>query len=273
MTLIAAWERKIKNTTELVVASDSRLSGGLTWDCAPKIMLTPRSDCVICFAGDTLYAYPIMQMVINAIGMHQKVKSRAYDMADLKGHIGRVLEDVRLRITDLPCGDPSPAVPEFSLVLAGYSWTYKKFVCWRSFYDKNLRRFCFRKLSSHWQRTKGTKRFLFVGDLEREAKVELYSRLKQKGKLTVGGLDMEPFEVLRDFIRQKKHRAVGGPPQVVKLYEHMNCMPLNVQWPDAEATQVAFMGRLLLQYERNSFLTLNPDTMGIHDLWSNGESD
>jgi hypothetical protein len=59
MTLGMAWVRT-KGTTQLLVASDSRLSGGRYWDSNPKIILLPRSDCVMSFAGDTNDAYPLM---------------------------------------------------------------------------------------------------------------------------------------------------------------------------------------------------------------------
>lgn len=45
MTLGIAWERVKGGVRELVIASDSRLSGGgRTWDGNPKILTLPRSD-------------------------------------------------------------------------------------------------------------------------------------------------------------------------------------------------------------------------------------
>lgn len=57
MTLGMAWLRTVGDVRELVIASDSRLSGGQYWDANPKIMLLPRSDAVLSFAGSTSDAY------------------------------------------------------------------------------------------------------------------------------------------------------------------------------------------------------------------------
>jgi hypothetical protein len=43
MTLGMAWVRNFGSVRELIVVSDSRLSGGQFWDSNPKIMLLPRS--------------------------------------------------------------------------------------------------------------------------------------------------------------------------------------------------------------------------------------
>jgi hypothetical protein len=69
MTLGMAWARSMGDIRELIVASDSRLGGGQFWDANPKVMLLPRNDCVISFAGDTNDAYPIMLQAYNAIKM------------------------------------------------------------------------------------------------------------------------------------------------------------------------------------------------------------
>ncbi|HTG17396.1 MAG TPA: hypothetical protein VK747_19250 [Blastocatellia bacterium] len=95
MTLLAAWIRKEKSTEELVIATDSRLRFGAAWDCCPKILMLPRSDAVLCFAGDTMYAYPIMLQIRNAIEMYGKARSRAMDITDLRGHVLRIIEDMR----------------------------------------------------------------------------------------------------------------------------------------------------------------------------------
>jgi len=53
VTLTMAWLRDVGNTKELVVASDSRLTGGHQWDTAPKILCSASGDRVIAFAGGT----------------------------------------------------------------------------------------------------------------------------------------------------------------------------------------------------------------------------
>jgi len=45
----------------------------------------------------------------------------------------------------------------------------------------------------------------FAGDVADEAHDLLTSVLRQRGKLTTGGLDMEPFEVFREMIRSQEY--------------------------------------------------------------------
>lgn len=67
MTLVVAWIRKIGSIEELCIASDSRVTSGRAWDCCPKIKELDRGDCVLAFAGDTSYAYPMMEQASNTI--------------------------------------------------------------------------------------------------------------------------------------------------------------------------------------------------------------
>jgi hypothetical protein len=70
---------------------------------------------------------------------------------------------------------------------------------------------------------------------------------------------MEPFEVLRDIIRSEKFPSVGGSPQVVKIYEHMNTVPFGVYWPDRASGQISVLGRPLMAYEKVGYSVIDPD--------------
>lgn len=90
MTLSIAWLRTVGSVEELVFASDSRLRSGEAWDCCPKILTLPRSDCLISFAGSTAYAYPLMLQMARAIEFYPASSDRRVDIAHLKGHTLRV---------------------------------------------------------------------------------------------------------------------------------------------------------------------------------------
>lgn len=85
MTLCIAWTRKIKNSEELVFASDSRLRSYGAWDTNPKIFPLERTDCAICFAGDTQYSYPIVTQIQNAIKSFKMSHSRFQDIVHFQG--------------------------------------------------------------------------------------------------------------------------------------------------------------------------------------------
>ena len=125
MTLGIAWVRVVKGTRELLVASDSRLSGGQHWDANAKIMLLPRTDAVISFAGATADAYPLMranlQFDFNVSASNQSVNG----LSALRGHLVRVFNHSRKFIQGLPRGQIQPDNPEAVFLLSGYDWRLK----------------------------------------------------------------------------------------------------------------------------------------------------
>jgi hypothetical protein len=245
------------------MASDSRLRRGLAWDAAPKILTLPRTDCAICFAGDTDDAYPFMLSMASAIGDYPKSRSRGMDIYELKGHTLRVFNHLRNFISDLPRGQTVPDPPRVQFVFGGYSWRKKRFAIWLLHYESHLKKFTFRP-ASNWRGGTGNKKIMFAGDYVDDAKRRLVALLRSRGKLTTKGFDMEPFEVLRDMIRDGRHPLIGGAPQVLKVYEFMNIQPYAVFWPNRISGSITLMGRPLLPYEMTSRLVLDPDTLDTH---------
>jgi len=212
-----------------------------------------------------MYAYPIMLQIRNAIEMNEKVRSRAKDITDLRGSILEIIEDMRKSIYDPPVGGDEFNATDFRFILAGYSWKFSKFQIWVLSYQKDIDRFSFKTVSSHSKQTAGTKYFFFLGDNVNDARTKLYDILRSRKKMTVGGLEMEPFEVLRNMILDPQFQTIGGPPQMVKIYKHMNTLPYNIWWPNKDSKQMTFLGRPLLPYERNKFLVLDPDTLKVYN--------
>ena len=122
MTLCMAWIRTVGAHEELLFASDSRLSGGSDWDCCPKLMLLPRGDSVIGFAGSTFDAYPMMIQFRNWVETHPAALNRGLDINELKKQMRLMFNDMRLFITDLPVGQKEPDPPDCELIFGGWSW-------------------------------------------------------------------------------------------------------------------------------------------------------
>lgn len=311
MTLCAAWIRTVGRSKELVVASDSRLTGGIRWDGCPKIMTFSRSDFVICFAGNTVDAYPFMIQISKSIENHFKAASRALDIVEFSSHLRNVFNGMRRQVS------LESDKPDVKFIIAGYSWRKKRFQIYTMelLPDKNT--FI---IQSH-------PKFVFIGDKISVANKMLEDRLWKNGKLTVPSspsspqtapptqlselgvkvrflrllqkqsysllrrsgknyrqsrkaqqkaywqirnlkpllnktrLDFEPFEVLRDIIKQEICEHIGGPPQLVKIYEYMNCIPYAIYWPNAASGQVTLFGRNLLSYEKTRYIVLDPETL------------
>lgn len=243
-----------------MIASDSRLRGGEAWDCCPKILTLPRGDCAIAFAGDTWWAYPLMMQVGKAIELYPGSMDRRVDIADVKGHALRVFEQMLDSVHDLPKGQDRPERPlgtEF--LFGGYSWRLGGFRIWKLHFDAQIDRYTFRPTKAWQGQAKGTSKVVaFAGDAAPVAKKRLSELLKANGKADAGSFDMEPFEVLRDIIREGSHPTVGGPPQVAKVYRFARTQPFGVHWPSLDGP-VTVMGRPALDYEQFAVPAIDPD--------------
>lgn len=263
MTLVAAWIREAANGGQLVVASDSRLSFGARWDCCPKIFPLLRNDSVLAFCGDTAFAYPILLQLLNAVRNYEKVQSREMDITDVRPHFLKIVESMRGQVTDFPPGEHAIDNTDFQLLFAGYSSKLKEYKAWVFYFDKKIGAFHHRPLSFHKKRTGGTKPFLFIGDNVSDAMRRIYSKLNERAKLTVGGLDMEPLEVLTEMCESKTYDKIGGPPQLAKIYSYANVLPINVLWPRDKPQYVAHFGRPLLSYEGSRYACLDLSDMSL----------
>src|SRR5262245_22661164 len=92
MTLIVAWHRE--DAGELIVASDSRLSGVLTFESGPKLFALARGDAVLAFAGATYLAYPLIMQITRWAVDHDRANSRAMDLPAFAGHCERLCSDL-----------------------------------------------------------------------------------------------------------------------------------------------------------------------------------
>jgi len=237
MTIAIAWVRKLANESEeLLIVADSRLSGGMIFDCCPKIMTLPRSDSAICFAGDTNYAYPLMLQLYLAIDAHSPLRDRSMDIHEMRSHALKVFNSMR----DMVMSDHSDLKnPNISFILGGYSWERKLFSIWHIHFKKSEACFAYRPAKS-W--IGDFDKIVFVGDWAKEAEKRLIKLLQYRynKSLTSQGkakfnFNMEPFEVVRDILRENAYNnnvSIGGPPQLVKVYQHMNTRPIAVYWPN-----------------------------------------
>jgi len=226
-------------------------------------MTFPRTDCAICFEGDTTFAYPMMIQLQTAVANYPRAINRSQDLFDFKGHILRVLNDMMKYKSDY---EP----PDTSFLFGGYSWDRQKFALWKLHYNKHYKIFTHRPIS-FWRGIGGEIKVAFSGDYVEDAKARLVDLLRERGKLKEGNLDMEPFEVLRDMLREDenkkeidaKYNLIGGAPQLIKIYEHMNRAPIAVNWKINDENVVTVLGRPLMNYEISSFPILDPDSLTI----------
>lgn len=271
MTLVASWVRVTPGGEELVVASDSRLTGGLLLNHAPKIFRLERQDAVIAYCGPTIVAYPILLQIKASLDGYEETRSRILDIVHLKAHIEKVIESLRSKVSDLPSEDGT--IREFKFLLAGYSWKMSAFRMWTFRYDVTTGDF-----NAHSARPSGN--FIFMSDQaanEKRALHTLMRSIERDPRASLKRLNWQPLEVLLEVIRDPIVADVGGPPQLVKVYKHANTQPINVIWPKEEELEsnirerkfeVTHLGRPLLGYERSRYLSMDPDTFELIEPWN-----
>ncbi len=261
MTLIAIWIRRNSTLEELVIAADSRISGGESWDSCPKIVPLPHPGTAMIMSGDAEEAYAFLIHAINTCHLLDGHIAGRTDIRYLARELKRVYNDNREHVTDLPIGDRKHT-PKIKVALAGWSWRRSRFELYTFQYSPEG------SLSMTEVKTISTElgfRCTFMGDAEKEANAELrilLSRGQSAGLLPLPMrghpfeesmqrrmyFDWEPLEVLLKLIASKTARTVGGAPQVARIYQ--NIQVEQFIWRD-DAGRLSFGGRPLLSDERS----------------------
>lgn len=263
MTITVAWERSIPSGSELIFASDSRLRSAGAWDAGPKIFRLPRTDALMAFAGETLWACPIVLQTIATMDANNSSRSRYYALPAARGLAMRSM-DAMMHSGDAIVAQLNEIELEF--LFGGWSWRDQKFLLWRLYWSRGEGRMRHEPVNHS-----RTGKVRFIGTRDRngsdpslevvgEAKARLSRMLREKhGMLrTKRQLDMEPWEVLLEFLRSRRFPTVGGPPQLAKVYRYMDTRTFAVHWPDA-SFGLTLMGRHLLTDERTDAPIVNPD--------------
>ena len=73
MTLCIAWVKQAGENEELIFATDSCLTGGEKWNTGIKLFELQRKDCLLCFAGSTFRAYPLVLNLASSLRFDSKL--------------------------------------------------------------------------------------------------------------------------------------------------------------------------------------------------------
>lgn len=242
MTIGMAYVRKLPSGDEIVLASDSRLSGGESWDECQKVFPLDRGDCALAFAGAANRFVPIFNQIVTFCNLHKRIYSRAMPLDLLSRRLKQVSEHLLEGVKDHPDKFPDGA---FQFILCGWHWQIGKPVFYKFSYDERAGRI-----------TKGRKRLnarimrvvhpvLFIGDCVDQIK-KLYNQIADPKDVQ---LDLQPLRIIQQIIDKGEIRSIGGVVQGVKLYRHLNTLPLAVhRGPDRYV-----FGRKLFPWERVNY--------------------
>ncbi len=256
MTLCIAWIRQKGETEELVFATDSCLTGGEKWNTGIKLFELPRKDCLLCFAGSTFRAYPLILNLVASIKFDKRLSSQRTDVKEILDYLTELFSDLCADIKE-GVGDIHELRAEAEFLFGGWSWKWQKFCIWKLCYSKDAGGFIFEDY--HNQQLSRT--CIFLGD-EIESAKELYRKEFEDDNFDAP-LNMEPLKVLAVMARDKEnYHSIEGALQIAKVYASGTLEFFGVMWPSIDG-KPSFLGRELSNFNKPPVRYIDPDTAEV----------
>lgn len=260
MTITLGWLRRQGQTVELLVASDSRLRSIGAMDQAPKIFRLDRGDSCLALRGDTQFAYPLFYQIGVALNNHIKTRTRALDVTDVKDLILKIADSI-IGSWDAKPADKLQELKDTQILFAGWSAVHNRFELSFLTYSNTGLVFHRKKMriGHPWHET--TKSLVFLGDYEDAYRLELCNLLARRHTHSVAqdqkikfDFNYEPIEALNMLLNKPdpthERRAIGGAPQLIKIYRFSNSLPFAVRLgPERHY----LYGRRLFAWEKTEF--------------------
>jgi hypothetical protein len=266
-SLVFATDSRLRHDEELIFATDSRLRGGEAWDYGLKLFDLGRSDSLICFAGATRRAYPLILQAMNSIHSNIEWTDPRLDVYDILSSLCSLFTEICKGITDLPDRESVHALrSEAEFLFGGWSWRAQHFGIWRVFYSEALQ--AFSHYAVHDQDMVHVFCFLsrdeFNGStITAEAERMLDEKLFNAGRRHAL-LDMEPLSVLVQMSRDDTlYPSVGGALQIGKVYRSGRNEFFGIVWPSISDGRPHFMGKPINLYDAPPLRFFDPDTGGL----------
>lgn len=260
MTICTAWIRRVGQAEELIFCTDSRLRSFGSWDANPKIFTFNRTDCAICFSGDTVFSYPLMIQLKNAIDANPKMEGRFQRLEVFKSILVKTMNGLLAYKSDYE-------IPSVDFLFGGYCWFRKTFKIWRFQYEDAKKAFVARQLTNGAWR-KGDLPVFFAGDYVDHAKEKLLKLLANNEDFKTGNrINMEPFQVLCEMLgapdREQVHHLIGGPPQMLKVYKSLNRVPFAVKWKMKSVEETTLFGMPVRMQKGFPYPVIDPTTLRV----------
>ncbi|WP_339790459.1 hypothetical protein [uncultured Imperialibacter sp.] len=263
MTLCIAWIRQDKDGKELIFATDSCLTGGgEVWKHGIKLFELPRKDCLLCFAGETAKAYPLILNLVSSLKFDNKVMNQHTDLRQVLDYLCKNFSEVINSLDyELDAGDGYNPYDAARFIFGGWNWKLNLLEFWEIYYGNDEKKFLFKGYDSNNPRA-----YHLIGDHLPEAEEFLIEELTANGKRIQGSFDMEPFLVLSKMARdQQDFRSISGSLQVAKVYPSGSTEFFGVMWPSEKGKHTS-LGRELNPYVKPQIRFLDPDTGVVFDL-------
>jgi hypothetical protein len=266
MTLCAAWIRQVNNVEELVFATDSTLTAGEKWENGIKLFELPRKDCLLCFTGQTIRAYPLILNLVSAITFHKGLEAPATGISEILYYISELFTNLVKTIDPEGTGDIHKLRAEARFLFGGWCWQTNRFRVWNLNYSKDAEGFIYKELTNDESKTRF---YTFMGeaagiDIEKDAKADLKRFLFDEDRVDEK-LDMEPLKILRNIAQDSAIREVGGSLQIAKVYKSGRSEFFGILWPSSKG-KPCFQGREYSVFTCPPVCYFDPDTLDFYDL-------
>ncbi|MCC8134886.1 MAG: hypothetical protein LIP04_15870 [Tannerellaceae bacterium] len=263
MTLCTAYIRQVNDTEELVFATDSCLTGGEKWKHGIKLFELPRKDCLLCFAGSTIRACPLVLNLISSIHLDSYLQSPASK-----------LDEVLLYLSDLFSGLVKKIISEIAsenihelrggakFLFGGWDWQKGHFRVWKLYYSQEVEGFIFDELTAD---TSKKRFYTFLGDPSpdiEDSAITAYKKLIYDEDRQDDPIDMEPLRILRDISLNNNVREVDGSLQIAKVYKSNRTEFFGIYWESSKG-KPCFQGREYNEMNKPLVRYFNPDTFEI----------
>ncbi|MGO8253451.1 hypothetical protein ACC792_21040 [Rhizobium ruizarguesonis] len=276
MTIVIAWTRKVAKATELMVASDSRLTSAGHVDVCQKVFPLARGDAFFAFCGDTALAFPLIFQINSAIANYRPASDRGEDVPELLTRILTLLNAYRRSWKDTDAADHADSIRTTRFLFGGWSWRLNEFRVYPIHYSAahgEFMSFRHSKITRRLSLPKGELCFV-IGDYVAEFRDRLRTYCE---KYRPQSLNYIPLAILSQMLQEdrfvnrrsegaffnKSDRAgaIGGAPQILKVYQHSVARPIAVRWPaDGDGSGVSLFGRPLFRWEKTLSPIIDPQT-------------
>lgn len=266
MTLCTAHIRQVNDTEELVFATDSCLTGGEKWKQGIKLFELPRKDCMLCFAGSTIRAYPLVLNLVSSIHLDNYLQSPSATLEEVLEFLSEQFSAlVKTIISEISGEDIHELRGAARFMFGGWDWqkgSNGAYRVWELFYSKEVEGFIFNELTNDNSKTSFC---AFLGDaafdVEKEAKDRFNKILLDEDKVH-SKLDMEPLRVLSSISLDKSIREVDGSLQIAKIYKSNRTEFFGIYWESSKG-KPCFQGREYNEINKPLVRYFNPDTFEI----------
>lgn len=198
MTLCVAWIRKVEKEDQLVLATDSMITGGLDYPHGTKLLAFDRGDCGLCWEGSTWFTYSFTENARVDINFSDRLGTASSPLFAVKDRITKVFN--QLWQANLADKGSNFKNEKLSFLFGGFCPEFREIQLWHIRQDEQLQSFTAQR------RTPSANKPCFVGSGSGHARTML-------GKEPA----LSPYQVLLKVIEEDSVRGVGGVPQLVSI--------------------------------------------------------